>query len=148
SATVVKEEIFDTFADEPEDHTFYHGHTFAGNPIAAAAAIECLNIYREEGIVEKAERLGQVLAADFAAFKGVAGVANVRCLGMIAAFDLTEKESLTGVERARHLCAAMLKKGILVRPLGATIYLMLPLITDGEVMAETVKVLLETVAES
>lgn len=148
SAAVVKEEIFDTFADEPEDHTFYHGHTFAGNPIAAAAAIECLNIYREEGIVEKAERLGQVLAADFEAFKGVAGVANVRCLGMIAAFDLTEKESLTGVERARRLCAAMLKKGILVRPLGATIYLMLPLITDSEVMAETVKVLLETVAES
>ena len=48
SAAVVKEEIFETFADEPEDHTFYHGHTFAGNPIAAAAAVECLNIYREE----------------------------------------------------------------------------------------------------
>ncbi len=146
SAAVVKEEIFETFADEPEDHTFYHGHTFAGNPIAAAAAIECLNIYREEGIVEKAERSGRVLAAEFEAFEDVAGVANVRCLGMIAAFDLTEKEGLTGVERARRLCAAMLNKGYLIRPLGATIYLMLPLITDDEVMVETVRVLLETVA--
>ena len=146
SATVVKEEIFETFSDEPEDHTFYHGHTFAGNPIAAAAAIECLNIYREEGIVEKAERSGRVLAAEFEAFEDVAGVANVRCLGMIAAFDLTEKEGLTGVERARRLCAAMLNKGFLIRPLGATIYLMLPLIADDEVMVETVRVLLETVA--
>ena len=65
SAAVVKEEIFNTFSDQPEDHTFYHGHTFAGNPIAAAAAIECLNIYGEEKIVERADRLGQVLAAQF-----------------------------------------------------------------------------------
>ena len=86
-----------------------------------------------------------MLAAEFEAFKDVAGVANVRCLGMIAAFELTEKENLTGVERARRLCAAMLQQGFLIRPLGATIYLMLPLITDDEVMAETVKVLLETV---
>ncbi len=146
SAAVVKEEIFQTFSDEPEDHTFYHGHTFAGNPIAAAAAIECLNIYREEKIVEKAGRSGRVLADHFEAFKGVAGVANVRCLGMIAAFELTEKEGLGGVDRARRLCRAALKKGILVRPLGATIYLMLPLIVDSDVMAETVRILLELVA--
>jgi len=148
SAAVVKEEIFETFTDEPEDNTFYHGHTFAGNPIAAAAAIECLNVYGEEKIVEKAARSGEVLAANFEAFKGVAGVVNVRCLGMIAAFDLTEKESTTGADRARGVCLRALKKGILIRPLGATIYLMLPLITDNEVVAETVKVLLETVADT
>ncbi len=145
SAAVVKEEIFQTFADGPEDHTFYHGHTFAGNPIAAAAAVECLKVYREERIVEKAERLGQALAARFEAFRGVCGVANVRCLGMIAALDLTGRENLTGVERARRLSAAMLKKGVLMRPLGATVYLMLPLIADDEVVAETVRTLLETV---
>jgi adenosylmethionine-8-amino-7-oxononanoate aminotransferase len=147
SAAVVKEEIGETFPDEPEDHTFYHGHTFAGNPIAAAAAIECLNVYGEEKIVEKAARSGDVLAAHFKAFKDVPGVVNVRCLGMIAAFDLTEKEGTTGADRARRVGRQMLKKGILIRPLGATIYLMPPLITDNEVLAETVRVLLETVAE-
>jgi adenosylmethionine---8-amino-7-oxononanoate aminotransferase len=147
SAAVVKEEIFETFADEPEDHTFYHGHTFAGNPIAAAAAIECLNVYAEEHIVEKAARSAEVLAAHFEAFKGVAGVANVRCLGMIAAFDLTEKEGATGADRARAVCLSAMKKGILIRPLGATLYLMPPLIMDHEVMPETVRVLLETVKE-
>jgi len=146
SAAVVKEEIFETFNDEPEDHTFYHGHTFAGNPIAAAAAIECLNVYGEEKIVEKAARSGEVLAAHFEAFKGVPGVANVRCLGMIAAFDLTERDGVAGQERARCVCLSALKKGLLIRPLGATIYLMLPLITDEKVLAETVRALLEKVA--
>ena len=74
SAAVVKEEIFETFADEPLDHTFYHGHTFAGNPVAAAVAVECLDIYREEKIVEKAERAGKALAARFEAFRGVSGL--------------------------------------------------------------------------
>ncbi len=147
SAAVVKEEIFETFTDEPEDHTFYHGHTFAGNPIAAAAAIECLNVYGEENIVEKAARSGEALAAHFEVFKHVPGVVNVRCLGMIAAFDLSAKGGATGTDRARGVCLRALKKGVLIRPLGATIYLMPPLITDNEVVAEIVKVLLETVAE-
>ena len=138
SAAVVKEQIFETFADEPEDHTFYHGHTFAGNPIAAAAAIECLNIYQEEEIVEKARRSGEVLAAHFQAFKDIAGVTNVRCLGMIAAFDVTEKEGISGEDRARNICRAALQKGMLVRPLGAVVYLMPPLIAGDEVLAETV----------
>jgi adenosylmethionine-8-amino-7-oxononanoate aminotransferase len=147
SAAVVKEEIFNTFFDEPEDHTFYHGHTFAGNPIAAAAAIECLNIYREEKIVERADRLGQSLAARFEAFKDLPGVTKVRCLGMIGAFDLTEKHGETGAQRAQRLSMAMLKKKVLVRPLDATVYLMLPLVTDDEVMAGAVRLLIDTVKD-
>jgi len=145
SAAVVKEDIYETFADEPEDHTFYHGHTFAGNPIAAAAAIECLNIYRKEDIVKKAARSGQVLAARFEAFKDIPGVAGVRCLGMVAAFDLTEKEGISGEDRARKICRAALKQGILIRPLGAAIYLLPPLIAPDEILAETTARLLELV---
>ena len=145
SAAVVKEEIFQTFADEPVDHTFYHGHTFAGNPIAAAAALECLAVYRDEKIVPKAESTGKILANHFEAFKEIPGVVNVRCLGMIAAFDLTEKEGRTGPDRARTICRKALDKGILIRPLGPTIYLMPPLIVDNDVLTEIVSVLLELV---
>jgi adenosylmethionine-8-amino-7-oxononanoate aminotransferase len=147
SAAIVKEEIFDTFSDHPEDHTFYHGHTFAGNPIAAAAAIECLNIYGEERIVERTDRLGKVLASQFEAYRDVSGVTKVRCLGMIGAFDLTEKNGETGAKRAQRLSRAMLKKNVLVRPLDATIYLMLPLITDDRVLVETVRLLFERVKD-
>ncbi|MGC9196248.1 MAG: adenosylmethionine--8-amino-7-oxononanoate transaminase [Syntrophobacteraceae bacterium] len=145
SGAVVKEEIFDTFADQPLDHTFYHGHTFAGNPLAAAVAVECLNIYREDNIVLKAHDGGKVLAESLKPLREVAGVANVRCLGMIAAFELTEDKNISGPERARRICLDMLKKGILIRPLGATLYLMLPLITDQALIAKTVDSLLDSV---
>ena len=73
-------------------------------------------------------------------------MANVRSLGMIATFELTEKEGLTGAERARRTCLAALEKGILIRPLGPTLYLMLPLIVDEGLMGETVRGVLELVA--
>ncbi len=147
SAAVVKEEIYQTFADEPQDHTFYHGHTFAGNPIAAAAAIECLDIYRQEKIVERAEWSGRILAAHFEGFKTVSSVTNVRCLGMTGAVDLKDKDSETGSARAHRLSRMILQKGILLRPLGPTIYLMLPLVTAEHIIIDTVKVLIESVAE-
>ncbi len=146
SAAVVKEEIFQTFADEPRDNTFYHGHTFAGNPVAAAVAVECLDIYREENIVAKAKQAGNTLSTRFDAFRDVSGVTNVRCLGMIAALDLSERRGLSGTDRARRICSDMLKKGFLVRPLGATLYLMLPLITSEALIAETVDGLLDSVS--
>ena len=78
---------------------------------------------------------------------GLEGVTKVRCLGMIGAFDLTEKHGLTGAKRAQDLCRAMLKKSVLVRPLDATVYLMLPLITDDEVLVEAVRLLFDTVKD-
>ncbi|MGC9967048.1 MAG: hypothetical protein ABSE08_16730 [Syntrophobacteraceae bacterium] len=66
---------------------------------------------------------------------------------MIGAFDLSEKDGETGANRAQRLCRAMMKKKVLVRPLDATVYLMLPLVTDDEVLADTVQLLLDTLED-
>ena len=142
SATVVRRRVFDTFADAPADHTFYHGHTFAGNPIAAAAAVETLRICEEEGVLARAAGAGAVLAAAMATLAGRAGVTHVRCLGMIGAFDL-EGEAGAAAERAQRIRARMRDQGVLIRPLGNVIYLMLPLVTPGDVIADTVERLAE-----
>jgi adenosylmethionine-8-amino-7-oxononanoate aminotransferase len=139
SAAVVKDSIFETFGDEPEDHTFYHGHTFAGNPIAAAAAIECLEAYREENIVGRAEALGRLLAASLEPFRDMPGVAKVRSVGMVGAFDLTDAGGETGPVRAQHLRRLLMERGVLLRPLGSTVYLMLPLIASEEILVETIQ---------
>jgi adenosylmethionine-8-amino-7-oxononanoate aminotransferase len=139
SAAVVKEEIFETFSDGPEDRTFYHGHTFAGNPIAAAASVECLRVYREEGVVGSAERLGRVLAEELAAFASIPGVSNVRSLGMIGAFDLAGKGGESGAARAQGLRREMMERGVLLRPLGEVVYLMPPLVMREEILLETVR---------
>ena len=142
SATVVKDKIFDTFRDQPEDHTFYHGHTFTGNPIAAAAALETLRIYDQEAIVEKAEQKGYLLKDQMASFLGLPHVVDVRCLGMIGAVEFDEKSSLAPRIRER-----LLRDGILIRPLGNVVYLMPPLITPEDILSQTVSALRKAVEE-
>ncbi len=128
SATLVKENIYTTFQDQPKDHTFYHGHTFAGNPIAAATALETLRVYREEGILAQAQHNSHLLAQAMQSFNEVSMLKHPRCLGMIAAVDLTDQEGQPAPQRAQVVRASLLAKGILIRPLGNVVYLMPPLI--------------------
>jgi adenosylmethionine-8-amino-7-oxononanoate aminotransferase len=132
SAAIVKQSIYETFTDSPEDHTFYHGHTFAGNPLAAAAARECLEIYRDENIVERAAQMAETLRDAMQVFQELPGTKNVRCLGMVAALELHDAECCQRVRKT------LLGKGVLLRPLGNVLYLMLPLITPEGVLRQTV----------
>lgn len=141
SATVVKEAIYETFRDQPRDHTFYHGHTFAGNPVAAAVALETLQVYEDEQIVQRAGGLGSLLQKQMSVFGDCPGVRNVRCLGMIAAVELDGGRPSS----AQAIRAALLKKGILIRPLGDVVYLMPPLITPEDVLVDLVNKLHDAV---
>jgi len=133
SATVVKDEIYETFNDtvashnpDGKDRTFYHGHTFAGNPIAAAAALATLAVYREEGIVERVqERAAFLERAMTERFSGHPAVTEVRCLGMIGALQLDKSKEEMAVIRDRIRSA-----GVLLRPLGKCLYMMPPLVSS------------------
>jgi len=135
SAAIVKENIYETFSDVPRDHTFYHGHTFAGNPIAAAAAIETLKIYKEEKIAAQAKRKGKLMDKFSARLQSCPGVRNIRCLGMICAFELEN------AAKASSLKKKMLEAGVLIRPLGNTVYLMPPLTTPESLLSETINLM-------
>jgi adenosylmethionine-8-amino-7-oxononanoate aminotransferase len=142
SATVVKDKIFETFRDQPEDCTFYHGHTFSGNPICAAAALETLRIYKEEAIVEQVEQKSCLLKNQMAPFSDLPHVVDVRCLGMIGAVELDEEPW-----RAQRIRERLLSDGILIRPLGNVVYLMPPLITPEGILTQTVEALYSAVEE-
>ena len=132
SAVVARRSIYETFTDAPVDHTFYHGHTFGGNPLAAALALETLKIYEEEGIVEHVRRKGECLAGWGSRMEARMGVRAVRCLGLIAALEFEDGQG-QGTRRAQQVRQELLRQGILVRPLGPVVYLLPPLIvTDGE----------------
>ncbi len=148
SAAIVREGIFNTFRDRPEDHTFYHGHTFAGNPIAAAAAVETLRVYEEDRIVERAARLGEVLKREFLALAGIAGVGNVRTLGMIGVVELEEGEKRAGMAWAARIRDRLRENGVLLRPLGNVVYVMPPLVTPEPVLRELVGLLGEAMRET
>jgi adenosylmethionine-8-amino-7-oxononanoate aminotransferase len=142
SATVVKNKIFETFTDQPKDCTFYHGHTFSGNPIAAAAALETLRIYKQEAIAEQAQQRGSLLKDQMGSFLDLPHVIDVRCLGMIGAVELDDK-----LWRAQSIRERLLHNGILIRPLGNVVYLMPPLITPEDILTQTVEALYKAVEE-
>ena len=129
SAAIVRDEIYHTFGDRPEDHTFYHGHTFSGNPIAAAAALETLQVFEDEDILGRARASGEQMRECLEPLASLPAVKEVRCLGLIGAVEL--KPGL-----AWRVRDALLRQGILVRPLGDVVYLMPPLLTPLQVIRE------------
>lgn len=134
SATIATDAIYQTFRDTPEDRTFYHGHTFAGNPIACAAALAALTVYRDEDIPARAARMGALIAEGLGALEGHAGIEDVRCLGAIGAIEFTQRPDVVS--------AALRAEGILVRPLGNVLYIAPPLNTPEPLLGDLVARLL------
>ncbi|MFH1477976.1 MAG: adenosylmethionine--8-amino-7-oxononanoate transaminase [Verrucomicrobiota bacterium] len=138
SATIVRETLYETFADCKVDRTFYHGHTFAGNPIAAAVALETLRIYTEDRIVERVREAGARFQEALTPIRALEGVRDVRGLGLLAAVELADSKEQSGSARARRMAEWLLQQGVLIRPLGSVVYLMPPLITPDDVLDQLV----------
>lgn len=139
SATIAKDRVYDTFTDHPVDHTLQHGHTFCGNPIAAAAANEALTIYEELALPARAEALGRRLRATLDPLRHVQGIADVRTLGLIGVVELAPDPAPQPLSRAHRARLRLHDQGILLRPLGPVLYLMPPLIiteTELDVLAD------------
>ncbi len=135
SATLARREIADTFSDLPVDRTLCHSHTFSGNPIAAAAALATLDLFRDERVVAQAVAGGALLVAELAPLAERAGVRNVRTLGMIAAVELDPApDAAAESARAARLRERLRADGALVRPLGPVLYVMPPLTAPPEAL--------------
>lgn len=145
SAAIVKDHIYNTFSDRSKDNTFYHGHTHAGNPVACSLALKVLEIYEREQIVEKAAAKGELLKWELGKFNDLAVVNNVRTLGMIGVVDIEEGLEKDGMPAPEYIKQKMLDKGIMIRPLGTAVYLMLPLVTEDSIISETVSILYDIV---
>ncbi|MDF1614251.1 adenosylmethionine--8-amino-7-oxononanoate transaminase [Desulfurivibrio dismutans] len=138
AVTMTSDEIYRAFYGEyHENRTFFHGHTFSGNPLAAAAALGSLAVFEEEqtiaGLSPKMAHLDRCLAR----FKELPWVGDLRRLGMIAALELVAdragKQPFPAVQRVGWpIYLAGLEQGLLLRPLGNIVYLWLPLSTTEE----------------
>jgi beta-alanine--pyruvate transaminase len=108
---------------------FLHGYTYSGHPLAAAAAIATMDLYKTEGLFERARSLSGYFADAAHSLKGLPHVKDIRNLGIVAAVEL---ESIPGKPTARAF-AAFLKaweKGLLIRTTGDIIALSPPLIVE------------------
>lgn len=144
AATLATERVFAAFFGGI-DRALLHGHSYCGNPLGAAVAIEVLRVYREEQILEQAAPKAARIAEGFRRLARIPGVRRPRSLGMIGAVDLARTPSYFGATGWRVAERAQ-QRGVLLRPLGDTVYIAPPLsIADAE-LDEVLAVLEEAVA--
>jgi adenosylmethionine-8-amino-7-oxononanoate aminotransferase len=144
AATLTTEKVYDAFyTDYVENKTFYHGHTYTANPLSTAAGVASLELFEKEKTLKKTSETIPVFHEAIEKIRDIAIVGDVRKIGMVAAFELVKnrrtKEPFKFEERIGLRIYKMgLNEGLLLRPLGSVIYLLLPLCITGDELAEIV----------
>lgn len=141
AATLATQKVYDAFwADYAELKTFFHGHTFTGNPIACAAALASLDLFESDDLLAALQPKIDYLGKRLSAMTGLTHVGNVRHCGMVGGIELVrEKENKEGYpweERTGvRVCLEAGKHGLFLRPLGNIIVVFPPLAISMEELA-------------
>lgn len=126
AATLCGEEIFAAHYSTDRSRTFFHSSSFTANPIACAAACANLAIWREEPVLERVAALASRQEERLAPFRSDPRFENVRRRGTIAALDLKVSDPGYLAQAAPDLVRFFHARGILLRPLGNTLYVLPP----------------------
>lgn len=138
AATMTTRRIWDAFLGEySASRSFFHGHTYGGNPLACAAGLATLELFEIEQTLANVATQGERLEACLRPLADHRWVGDVRCLGLIAAIELVaDKQHQTpfpwAERRGHQVCQAALKQGVWMRPLGNVIVVMPPLCATAE----------------
>jgi adenosylmethionine---8-amino-7-oxononanoate aminotransferase len=133
SATITTREVWNAFlGDYSQSKSFFHGHTFGGNPLASAAALATLKLLETDKTLENVSRQSDYLKQKLSSLADHPNVGNIRVQGLIAAVELVQNrnthEGYPWHERVGHqVCQKMLASGVWTRPLGNVIVIMPPL---------------------
>ncbi|HVP27731.1 MAG TPA: adenosylmethionine--8-amino-7-oxononanoate transaminase [Myxococcota bacterium] len=143
AATLATSRIFDGFLGAPE-RAFYYGHSFCGNPLGAAVALEVLRVYDEEGVLAGIAPRAAAIAKAFDEMAALPGVGRTRALGMIGALDLTSAEGYLARVGWRVYDEAR-RRGAYLRPLGNVVYVAPPVNVGEPELDELLGIVRESV---
>ena len=148
-AVFVRDGIYESFMEAAPENAieFFHGYTYSGHPLACAAGIATLDVYRDEDLFSRAANLAPYFEAAVHSLADGNNVIDVRNLGMMGAIEL---ESIPGKPTARAMSAFQkaFEAGLLVRTTGDTIALSPPLIVQEDqidFIADTIRNVLKTI---
>lgn len=133
SVTLTHQSIYDLFYDDDRTKAFLHSHTYAGNALAVAAALETLRVIKEENIDSRAAKLGEAMHNAMNNIAEETGLLkNVRGIGAVVAADVT---GLHLPHASAAVAREAVQRGVLLRPLGETIYWLPPLVMQEDDLA-------------
>jgi adenosylmethionine---8-amino-7-oxononanoate aminotransferase len=132
AATMATERVYEGFLGVPEEQrTFFHGHTYTGNPLACAAALASLDAFEREGTLAHLQPKIELLGERLDALAHMPEVAEVRRCGFMVGIDLGEHDP--ALRLGHRVTLEARKRGAIIRPLGDVVVLMPPLaIAKGE----------------
>jgi len=154
AATLAKQKVFDAFLGEYEEFkTFFHGHSYTGNQLGAAAALASLNILESTQSILARRALEQTLRDELKTLWTLPNVGDIRQVGLIVGVELvrdwrTRKPFALRDRAGIRVCDAMAKRGVLTRPIGNVIVLMPPYCTTPAQARAMVGTLREAILET
>ncbi|HEX7569711.1 MAG TPA: aminotransferase class III-fold pyridoxal phosphate-dependent enzyme [Verrucomicrobiae bacterium] len=153
AATLTTQRVFDAFLGEYEEFkTFFHGHSFTGNQLGAAAALASLDLLQTKASGLQRARLQKLLLDELQTLWALPQVGDIRQVGLVAGVELVKdwrtRAPFALRERAGiRVCEAMARRGVLTRPVGNVIVLMPPYCTTPKQLRQMVAALAEGVSE-
>jgi adenosylmethionine-8-amino-7-oxononanoate aminotransferase len=144
AATLTTERIYEGFRGEPEEQrTFFHGHTYTGNPLACAAALATLDVFENERTLTHLQKKIALLTRLLEPIAALPHVTEVRQRGFMVGIDVAGYPG----ERIGHKVTLEARaRGAIIRPLGDTIVLMPPLAIEGEELERLASITYEAIA--
>jgi beta-alanine--pyruvate transaminase len=134
---IARKHVYDAFMNGPE-HVIelFHGYTYSGHPLACAAALATIDLYRDEHLFERTKAIESKWYDAIMGLKGLPNVVDIRCVGLTGAIDLAPIPGSPGERVFRALDYSFFEAGVMIRPAGDTIELMPPLIVSEDQIGE------------
>ena len=142
AATLATGRIWDAFlGTHAEQRTFFHGHTYGGNPLAAAVGLASLDVFRDERVLERLPEKIARLEARVGRLEALPHVGEVRQCGLVVGIELVREKGSAGrpavpfpwqEQRGTKACLAARRQGALLRQLGDVVVVMPPLCIDDD----------------
>jgi len=151
AVTLATDEIYNVFLGEFKDlKTFFHGHSYTGNPLACAAALACLDLFEKEQVLKELKGKINILEAWLNDLLNLQHVGDVRNIGLMAGVELVRdkktKEPYAWAEKMGWRVAYRAReKGVFIRPLGDVIVIMPPLSISSENLDQLLKVIKDSI---
>ncbi|MGI2731212.1 adenosylmethionine--8-amino-7-oxononanoate transaminase [Bacillus cytotoxicus] len=151
--TVTTDEVYNAFlGDYAEQKTFFHGHSYTGNPLGCAVAIANLELYEKTNVVQNVVKKADYVANKLAALYEYKHVGDIRQRGLMIGIELVAnretKEPFEWTERVGvEVCKRSRELGMILRPLGNTIVFMPPLASQIDELDEMLRILYQAIAD-
>ncbi len=154
AATITTEEVYSAFLGEYRElKTFFHGHSYSGNPLACTAAIASIGLFERERTVEGVRKKESILLPWLEEVRGLEHVGDARGIGLMAGVELV-RDCKQGVpypfedRMGFKVCLRAREKGLLIRPLGDVVVIMPPLSISEEHLAGMLDIIRDSIVEA